>query len=93
MLRSSRPGAVARRHRYPVGAGAATSVSPDLPLSEYFVAMSEPKGKGHNIVNVILVDFRGLDTMVEIMVLSVAALGVYSLLRLKPSSTGEVGDE
>jgi multicomponent Na+:H+ antiporter subunit A len=35
------------------------------------------------VVNVILVDFRGFDTMVEIIVLSIAALGVYSLLKLK----------
>lgn len=43
--------------------------------------------KGKNVVNVILVDFRGLDTMFEIVVLSIAAIGVYSLLklRLKPS--------
>jgi len=33
-------------------------------------------------VNVILVDFRGLDTLGEITVLAVAALGVYSLLKL-----------
>jgi multicomponent Na+:H+ antiporter subunit A len=43
--------------------------------------------KGKNVVNVILVDFRGFDTMFEIIVLSIAAIGVYSLikLRLKPS--------
>jgi len=43
--------------------------------------------KGKNVVNVILVDFRGFDTMFEIVVLGIAALGVYSLikLRLKPS--------
>ena len=43
--------------------------------------------KGKNVVNVILVDFRGIDTMFEIIVLSIAGLGVYSLikLRLKPS--------
>jgi multicomponent Na+:H+ antiporter subunit A len=39
--------------------------------------------KGKNVVNVILVDFRGFDTMFEIIVLSIAALGVYSLLKLK----------
>ena len=36
-----------------------------------------------NIVNVIFVDFRALDTMGEITVLSVAALGVYALLQTK----------
>lgn len=57
------------------------SVPLDMSLSEYFAEKSVPKGKGHNIVNVILVDFRGIDTMGEITVLSVAALGVYALLQ------------
>jgi len=39
--------------------------------------------KGKNVVNVILVDFRGIDTMFEIVVLSIAAVGVYSLLKLR----------
>jgi multicomponent Na+:H+ antiporter subunit A len=39
--------------------------------------------KGKNIVNVILVDFRGLDTLVEIVVLAIAALGVFGLLKLR----------
>ncbi|MEM9983684.1 MAG: putative monovalent cation/H+ antiporter subunit A [Bacteroidota bacterium] len=38
--------------------------------------------KGKNVVNVILVDFRGTDTLVEITVLVIAALGVFALLRL-----------
>ena len=36
-----------------------------------------------NIVNAILVDFRGIDTMLEILVLTVAGLGVYTLIKLK----------
>lgn len=39
--------------------------------------------KGKNVVNVILVDFRGLDTLVEITVLVIAALGVFGLLKLR----------
>ena len=39
--------------------------------------------KGKNIVNVILVDFRALDTLVEITVLAIAALGVFGLLKLR----------
>ena len=39
--------------------------------------------KGKNVVNVILVDFRGIDTMVEITVLVIAALGVFGLLKLR----------
>ncbi|MCA9988025.1 MAG: putative monovalent cation/H+ antiporter subunit A [Anaerolineales bacterium] len=68
---------------------AATAITPALPLSDYFTAESWPAGKGLNIVNVILVDFRGLDTLIEIAVLAVAALGVYGLLKLKPASEEE----
>ena len=50
-------------------------------LANFFIRSTEPLAKGHNIVNVILVDFRGFDTMVEITVLSVAAIGVYALLK------------
>jgi multicomponent Na+:H+ antiporter subunit A len=38
---------------------------------------------GRNVVNVILVDFRALDTMGEITVLSIAAIGVFALLKLR----------
>ena len=53
------------------------------PTSAYFVENSVPQGHGRNVVNVILVDFRGLDTLGEITVLSVAAVGVYALLKLR----------
>ncbi|MHC4261018.1 MAG: hydrogen gas-evolving membrane-bound hydrogenase subunit E [Planctomycetota bacterium] len=53
-------------------------------LSPYFAEQSLPEGKGRNVVNVILVDFRGLDTMGEVTVLAVAAMGVYGLMRLRP---------
>ncbi|MGH7466125.1 MAG: hydrogen gas-evolving membrane-bound hydrogenase subunit E, partial [Longimicrobiales bacterium] len=49
-------------------------------ISRYFVEQSKPAGGGTNIVNVILVDFRGFDTMGEIAVLGIAALGVVMLL-------------
>lgn len=35
------------------------------------------------MVNVILVDFRGFDTLFEITVLGIAALGIYGMIRLK----------
>jgi multicomponent Na+:H+ antiporter subunit A len=54
------------------------------PLAGFFAEASVPQAFGRNVVNVILVDFRGLDTMGEITVLSVAALGVYALLKLRP---------
>jgi multicomponent Na+:H+ antiporter subunit A len=50
--------------------------------AEYYADNAYILAKGKNVVNVILVDFRGLDTMVEITVLSIAAIGVYSLLKL-----------
>lgn len=50
-------------------------------LSDWFLEQSLPAGHGRNVVNVILVDFRALDTLGEITVLAVAALGVYGLLR------------
>lgn len=50
-------------------------------ISEYFKLNSVPLAHGGNIVNVILVDFRGFDTLGEITVLAIAALGGYALLR------------
>ncbi len=52
-------------------------------LNKYFEHESVPQGQGHNIVNVILVDFRGIDTMGEITVLAIAAVGIYALLKFK----------
>jgi multicomponent Na+:H+ antiporter subunit A len=53
------------------------------PISSYFQEHSVTRGHGRNIVNVILVDFRGLDTLGEITVLAVAGVGVYGLLKLR----------
>jgi multicomponent Na+:H+ antiporter subunit A len=63
-----------------------TSVPLQSRLSPYFADKSYLAAHGHNVVNVILVDFRGFDTMGEITVLSVAAIGVFALLRLQPAS-------
>lgn len=54
-------------------------------LASYYAEESVPGGHGQNVVNVILVDFRALDTLGEITVLSVAAFGVFALLRLRPT--------
>ena len=51
-------------------------------ISSYFTENAYLLAKGKNIVNVILVDFRGFDTMGEVTVLVVAGIGVYSLLKL-----------
>ncbi|MDW8482072.1 MAG: proton-conducting transporter membrane subunit [Meiothermus sp.] len=50
-------------------------------LAQFFAEKSLPEGFGRNIVNVILVDFRGLDTFGEITVVGLAGLGVYALLK------------
>ncbi len=50
-------------------------------ISRFFVENAYVEGGGTNIVNVILVDFRGFDTLGEITVLAIVALTVYALLR------------
>jgi multisubunit Na+/H+ antiporter MnhB subunit len=57
-----------------------THTAPEL--REYFARFALPLGHGRNIVNVILVDFRGFDTLGEITVLATAAIGVRAVLRL-----------
>ncbi|MCF2910184.1 monovalent cation/H+ antiporter subunit A [Pseudoalteromonas sp. DL2-H2.2] len=49
-------------------------------ISDFFLANAKTGGGGTNVVNVILVDFRGFDTLGEITVLGIAALGIYKLL-------------
>ena len=49
-------------------------------IAGYFLENSVPGGGGTNVVNVILVDFRGFDTLGEITVLAIAAIGIYAML-------------
>ena len=49
-------------------------------ISDFFLANSKTGGGGTNVVNVILVDFRGFDTLGEITVLGIAALGIFKLI-------------
>ncbi|MGX4669665.1 Na+/H+ antiporter subunit A [Cerasibacillus sp. JNUCC 74] len=58
-------------------------------ISDYFVENSHKLGGGDNIVNVILVDFRGLDTLFEISVLGIAALAVVGLIKMKKNKEAE----
>jgi multicomponent Na+:H+ antiporter subunit A len=51
------------------------------PVSSEMVERALPDGNGRNVVNVILVDFRGLDTLGEITVLAAAAIGAVALAR------------
>lgn len=52
-------------------------------ISNYYADNAYILAKGKNVVNVILVDFRGVDTLMEISVLTIAAIGVFSLLKLR----------
>lgn len=52
-------------------------------ISDFYAENSYVLAKGKNVVNVILVDFRGTDTLIEITVLIVAAIGVFGLLKLR----------
>ncbi|WP_417501727.1 monovalent cation/H+ antiporter subunit A [Marinobacter sp.] len=54
---------------------------PFSSISDFFLENSKPGGGGTNVVNVILVDFRGFDTLGEITVLAIAALGIYAMLK------------
>ncbi|GGB43462.1 Na(+)/H(+) antiporter subunit A [Oceanisphaera marina] len=56
---------------------------PGEGISEYLVANSYVMAHGRNIVNVILVDFRALDTLGEIFVLALAAIGVNAMIRFR----------
>jgi len=60
---------------------AAVAARQASPVSDEMLARSVPDGGGRNVVNVILVDFRGFDTFGEIVVLTATALGVVALVR------------
>jgi multicomponent Na+:H+ antiporter subunit A len=59
-----------------------------VTLGKYFAGNSAPLAHGRNIVNVILVDFRAMDTLGEITVLATAALGVWALLQIGRKGEG-----
>ncbi len=54
---------------------------PTASIADFFLENSVPEGGGSNVVNVILVDFRGFDTFGEISVLAIGALGIFSLMQ------------
>jgi multicomponent Na+:H+ antiporter subunit A len=56
--------------------------TPDKSISTFYAEQSYLLAKGKNVVNVILVDFRGFDTFIEVIVLAIAAIGVFGLLKL-----------
>lgn len=62
---------------------AALEAPTESRVSGYLAENSVPQAFGRNVVNVILVDFRALDTMGEIVVLGLAAIGIFALLKLR----------
>lgn len=55
----------------------------DTNLSDFFAATSVAIAHGHNVVNVILVDYRGLDTLGEISVVMTAGIAILALIRVR----------
>ena len=66
---------------------------PERTVSEEYLARSKPEAHGSNVVNVIVVDFRGFDTLGEITVLFVAAIGIVGLLRMRPRKKRKLATE
>lgn len=62
----------------------------DARLSDFFSTYSRAIAHGRNIVNVIIVDFRGLDTLGEISVVMIAGLAILTLIRMTgPRAAGK----
>lgn len=58
-------------------------------IAQYYVDNTYTEAAGKNMVNVILVDFRGFDTMFEITVLAIAAIGIFTMIKLRLSGRKE----
>lgn len=52
-------------------------------ISHFYVDNTYIRAAGKNMVNVILVDFRGFDTLFEICVLAIASLGIFAMIKLR----------
>ena len=61
-----------------------TRVPFDAKLTDFFMAYAYAVAHGHNVVNVIIVDFRGLDTLGEIAVVAAVGLAILTLVRMGP---------
>ncbi|RIL06712.1 MAG: Na(+)/H(+) antiporter subunit A [Proteobacteria bacterium] len=93
------PGSAGRARDAALAIAAGTTVSAlllavlasplDPSLSDWFAANALPAGFGRNVVNVVIVDFRALDTLGEITVVTVAACAAYALLKLRPGASSE----
>ena len=58
----------------------------DRTITDFYEQASVPEAFGRNVVNVILVDFRALDTLGEVAVVVIAAFGAFALLRGRRTS-------
>ncbi|MCE4955771.1 Na+/H+ antiporter subunit A [Macrococcoides caseolyticum] len=61
-------------------------------IAEYYIKNVYELAAGKNMVNVILVDFRGFDTLFESSVLGIAGIGIYTLIRLR-KNRGEINEK
>jgi multicomponent Na+:H+ antiporter subunit A len=70
------------------------AIDPPTTVSDEMIQDAVPEADGANVVNVILVDFRGLDTLGEITVLTAAAIGTVALARAgrRPTRVGQAED-
>jgi multicomponent Na+:H+ antiporter subunit A len=60
-----------------------TADGPESALPGYFTEQAVPEGGGTNVVNVILVDFRGFDTLGESIVIVIAAVAVMTIVLMR----------
>ncbi|MEM0899284.1 MAG: hydrogen gas-evolving membrane-bound hydrogenase subunit E [Pseudomonadota bacterium] len=65
----------------------------DLTVTQYFAERSLSDAFGRNVVNVILVDFRALDTLGEIAVVAFAAISVWGLLSIRKTALPETSGD
>ncbi|PGF14492.1 Na+/H+ antiporter subunit A [Natrinema sp. CBA1119] len=69
-----------------------TSARPDgsTAIARYFTKKAVPEAGGYNVVNVALVDFRGFDTLGELVVIALAAISILTLIAMRTYSDGEL---
>ncbi len=64
----------------------ATQASFDNRLTDFYNTYSKVIAHGANVVNVIIVDFRGTDTLGEIAVVMITGLAILALIRIRPAA-------
>ncbi|NKE34752.1 DUF4040 domain-containing protein [Natronococcus sp. JC468] len=71
-----------------------TDARPDgtTAIARYYAEQAVPEGGGTNIVNVILVDFRGFDTLGELVVVATAAVSIITLIVMRPDRASTADD-